>query len=244
MPTVMVLLSEAPGTVTPIHVCSECPPTQRCHPRSSVSHCPVSVSCIQQCPLNGAARLDHQSTATSHPQCFTHTHTKCTMRNGAAIKGHQSRPRLVNSPSLYTMKGYITHRQPLLSHTNCPSSFTHARSKPLTQSSETNRSSNRRSPQHSRPVHSEQPAGAITAGLPQTDTHPMVSSRMPCTPLRVCAPPQLPNPGQHPHSLMSNVTVQAHPPPPPMVSPSMPCTPLRVCAPSSGFPIRANTIIH
>ena len=171
------------------------------HHRSSVSHCPVSVSCIQQCPLNGAARLDYQSTATSHPQCFTHTHTKCTMRNGAAIKGHQSRPRLVNSPSLYTMKGYITHRQPLLSHTNCPSSFTHARSKPLTQSSETNRSSNRRSPQHSRPVHSEQPAGAITAGLPQTDTHPMVSSRMPCTPLRVCAP-------------------------------------------SSGFPIRANTIIH
>ena len=44
--------------------------TQRCHQRSSVSHCPVSVSCIQQCPLNGAARLDHQSTAT-RPQCFT-----------------------------------------------------------------------------------------------------------------------------------------------------------------------------
>ena len=26
----------------------------------------------------------------------------------------------------------------------------------------------------------------------QTDTHPMVSPRMPCTPLRVCAPPHLP----------------------------------------------------
>ena len=29
-----------------------------------------------------------------------------------------------------------------------------------------------------------------------------------------------------------------------MVSPRMLCTPLRVCTPSSGFPIRANTIIH
>lgn len=58
-----------------LHVHSECPLMQRCHQRSSVSHCQVSVSCIQQCPLNGAARLDHQSTATSHLQCFTHTHT-------------------------------------------------------------------------------------------------------------------------------------------------------------------------
>ena len=107
-----------------IHVHSECPLTQRCHQRS-VSHCPVSVSCIQQCPLNGAARLDHQSTATSHPQCFTHTHTppppKCTMRNGAAIKGHQSQLCLVNSPFLYTMIDDITHRRPLPSHTNSPS---------------------------------------------------------------------------------------------------------------------------
>ena len=58
-----------------LHVHSECPLMQRCHQRSSVSHCQVSVSCIQQCPLNGAARLDHQSTTTSHLQCFTHTHT-------------------------------------------------------------------------------------------------------------------------------------------------------------------------
>ena len=95
MSTGMGLLSEAPVTMTPIHVCSECPPTQRCHPRSSVSHCPVSVSCIQQCPLNGAARLDHQSSTTSHPQCFTHTHTKCTMRNATAIRDHhQSLPSL------------------------------------------------------------------------------------------------------------------------------------------------------
>ena len=125
MSTGMMLLSGACVTMSlshhdSIHVHSECPPTQRCHQRS-VSHCPVSVSCIQQCPLNGAARLDHQSTATSHPQCFTHTHPKCTMRNGAAIKGHQSQLCLVNSPFLYTMIGDITHRRPLPSHTNSPS---------------------------------------------------------------------------------------------------------------------------
>ena len=97
-------------TMTPIHVCSECPLMQRCHQRSSVSHCPVSVSCIQRCPLNGAARLDHQSTTTSHPQCFTHTHTKCTMRNGVAIKGHQSLPHL-NSPFLYTLPATATSHQ-------------------------------------------------------------------------------------------------------------------------------------
>ena len=108
---------------------------------------------------------------------------------------------------------------------------------------------------------------------------------MPCTPLRVCAPPSgfpirastfidvkcnwagsitthtpwsaqgcraLPcECAHHPLasqsgptlSLLLNVTVQAHHTHP-MVSPRMPCTPLRVCAPSSGFPIRANTIIH
>ena len=40
---------------------------------------------------------------------------------GAAIKGRQSQPRLVNSPFLYTMKGDVTHRRPLPSHTNSPS---------------------------------------------------------------------------------------------------------------------------
>ena len=121
MSTGMVVLPEAPVSMShshhdSIHVHSKCPLMQRCHQRSLVIHCPVSVSCIQQCLLNGAARLDHQSPATSHPQCFTHTHTKCTMRNGATTKGHQSQPRLVNSPFVY-----ITHRRPLPSHTNSPS---------------------------------------------------------------------------------------------------------------------------
>ena len=40
---------------------------------------------------------------------------------GAAIKGHQSQPCLVNSPFLYTMKSDVTHRRPLPSHTNSPS---------------------------------------------------------------------------------------------------------------------------
>ena len=89
---------------------------------------------------------------------------------------------------------------------------THARSKPSAQSSETNRRSNRMSPQHSHPVHSEQPAGAVTVGSPQTDTHPMVRSGTPCTPLRVCAPSLASQSGQHPYSLMLNVTVQARSP--------------------------------
>ena len=79
----------------------------------------------------------------------------------------------------------------------------------------------------------------VTVQAPHT--YPMVSPRMPCTPLRVCAPPPLPNPGQHPHSLMLNVTEQT-PHTHTMVSPRMPCTPLRVCTPSSGFPIWANTL--
>ena len=195
-----------------LHVHSECPLMQRCHQRSSVSHCQVSVSCIQQCPLNGAARLDHQSTATSHLQCFTHTHThtRCTMRNGAAIKIHQSQHCLVNSPFVYTMKGDITHRWPLRSHTNSPSWwFTHACSKPLAQSSET--------------------TGAITIGLPNIPVLCTVNSLLvPSPPVRhrlthtpwsakdaVHSPVSvrttlwLPNRRQHPHSLMLNATGQA-----------------------------------
>ena len=100
------------------------------------------------------------------------------------------------------------------------------------------------SPQHSCPVHNEQPAGAVTAGSPQTDPPPppMVRSRMPCTPLRVCAPSPASQSGQHPHSLTLNVTVQVQSPHTPMVRSGMPCTPLRVCAPPHRFPIGANTL--
>ena len=247
IPTVMVLLSEAPVTMSQspwlpfmyavnVPWCSVAIRDHQSVTAQSQFH-------AQRCPLNGAARLDHQSTTTSHLQCFTHTHThtKCTMRNAVAIQGHQSWPRLVNSPFLYTMKGDITHRRPLPSHTNSPSWwFTHACSKPLAQSSET--------------------TGAITICLPNIPvlctansllmpsllvrsrpTHPPWSAKdavhspasVRTTPASQSGPTL---------SLLLNVTVQA--PPPPKVSPRMPCTPLRVCAPSSGFPIRANTIIH
>ena len=67
-------------------------------------------------------------------------------------------------------------------------------------------------------------------------THPMVSSRMPCTPLRVCAPSPASQSGLAPSSMLS-ATVLVHRKPTrththPVVSSRMPCTPLRVCAPS------------
>ena len=106
-----------------VHACSECPLMQRCCERSPVSHCPVSVfmhtamsaewCCRPGWIIKAPPPLIHN--------VFTHTHIKCTMRNGAATKGHRSQHCLVNSPFLYTMKGDITHRRPLPSHTNSPS---------------------------------------------------------------------------------------------------------------------------
>ena len=72
-------------------------------------------------------------------------------------------------------------------------------------------------------------------GSPQTNwhTHPVVSSRMPCTPLRVCAPSPASQSGLAPSSMLSATVLvhrkQLHP----VVSSRMPCTPLRVCTPSS-----------
>ena len=54
----------------------------------------------------GLPKHRHLSSTMFH----THTHTKCTMRNGAAIKGHQSLPRL-NSPFLYTLPATATSHQ-------------------------------------------------------------------------------------------------------------------------------------
>ena len=67
-------------------------------------------------------------------------------------------------------------------------------------------------------------------------THPMVSSRMPCTPLRVCAPSPASQSGLAPSSMLS-ATVLVHRKPThihthPVISSRMPCTPLQVCAPS------------
>ena len=60
-------------------------------------------------------------------------------------------------------------------------------------------------------------------------THPMVSSRMPCTPLRVCAPSPASQSGLAPSSMLS-ATVLVHRKPTrththPVVSSRMPCTP-------------------
>ena len=127
MSTGMMLLSGACVTMSlshhdSIHVHSECPLTQRCHQRSvsqslpSLSFMHTAMS-AEWCCQAGSPKHCHFSSTMFH----THTHPKCTMRNGAAIKGHQSQLCLVNSPFLYTMTGDITHRRPLPSHTNSPS---------------------------------------------------------------------------------------------------------------------------
>ena len=83
-------------------------------------------------------------------------------------------------------------------------------------------------------------------------THPMVSSRMPCTPLRVCAPSPASQSGLAPSSMLS-ATVLVHRKPTrththPVVSSRMPCTPLRVCAPSparlASLMLSANVLVH
>ena len=227
-----------------VHACSECPLMQRCCERSPVT-AQSQFSCIQQCLLNGAAGQDGSSKHRHlSSTMFSHTHTiKCTMRNGAATKGHRSQHCLVNSPFLYTMKGDITHRRPLPSHTNSPSWwFTHVRSKPLAQSSVT--------------------TGAVTVCLL---TFPSCAQWTACwcrhcwfatdrhtphgqlkdavhSPCECAHHPLSSQSGQHPHSLMLNGTVQARSPHTPWSAQgcrALPCE----CAHQSRFPIRANTTL-
>ena len=95
-------------------------------------------------------------------------------------------------------------------------------------------------------------------GSPQTNslshTHPVVSSRMPCTPLRVCAPSSASQSGLAPSMLSATVLVHHKPThihTHPVISSRMPCTPLWVCAPSSAsqsglasLMLSANVLVH
>ena len=84
--------------------------------------------------------------------------------------------------------------------------------------------------------------------------HPMVSSRMPCTPLRVCAPSSASQSGLAPSMLSATVLVHRKPThihTHPVISSRMPCTPLWVCAPSSAsqsglasLMLSANVLVH
>ena len=198
--------------------------TSQSLPGLSFMHTAMSA---EWCCQAGSSKHHHLSSIMFHT--VTHTH------------------KVYNEKWCYYQRSPITamscqHRRPLPSHTNSQSWwFTHARSKPSAQSSET--------------------TGAVTVCLltfPScaqwtacwchhswftTDRHtPHGQLRMPCTPLGVCAPSPASQSGQHPHSLTLNGTVQVQSPHTPMVRSGMPCTPLRVCTPPHRFPIQANTL--
>ena len=219
MSTGMVVLSEAPVTISLSHHDSMytvnvpwCSVVIRDHQSVTAKSQFHAYSNVRWMVLPGWITKvpPHLIYNVSHTHTHTHTHTKCTMRNGAATKIHQSQHCLVNSPFVYTMKGDITHRWPLRSHTKSPSWwFTHACSKPLAQSSET--------------------TGAITIGLPNIPVLCTVNSLLVPSPLVRHRPTHtpwsakdavhspvsvrttlwLPNRRQHPDSLMLNATGQA-----------------------------------
>ena len=167
---------------------------------------------------------DHHS-PQSGPHCFTHTHTVLP----STVTDH--------SPSLSTVHFYTQrmvlemawhYQSPSSQHQ--PSTHNHAGNEHLRSVTRQNRIN-----YHTRLANipflcTVNTMLVLSSLVHSKPTHPMVSSRMPCTPLRVCAPSSASQSGLAPSSVLS-ATVLVHRKPThihthPVISSRMPCTPL------------------